>query len=119
MKARAQAAHEVGLLPQGRCRVAAATTSRSRLDAPWPPQPFALEPKVGITSFLDPTANIVDSPGGHANEQFNGSREAARRDMAPQRRFRDWDEGQDLWQAHEPSERDSGRNHFGDDGSEG
>jgi hypothetical protein len=104
----AQAAHEVGQLPQGRCRVAAATTSPSRLNAPSPPQPFALEPKAGTTSFLDPTANIVDSPGGHADEQFDGSREATRGDMAPQRRLRDGDKGQDFRQAHEPSQRDNG-----------
>ena len=115
----AQAAHEVGQLTHGRCHVAAATTSRSRLNVPSPPQPFAPEPKAGTTSFLDPTANIVDSPSGHANEQLNGSREAARGDMAPQRRFRDGDEGQDLRQAQEPSQRDNGRNDFGDDGSEG
>lgn len=68
-------------------------------------RPAALRRRARTTLGLNPVANIIDPPSGHAKKQFDRRGEGPGRDMAPQRRSGDRHQGQDLRHAQEAGQR--------------
>lgn len=61
--------------------------------------------RIRSTLGLDPVANVINPPSSHAEKQLDRRGEGSDCDMAPQRRFGDGNQGQDLRHAHEAGQR--------------